>query len=49
MNRRGPHPNPPALDAADFTGVVFPEHAFPPPPCHADDHFAACRANWLLR
>ena len=46
MNRRGPHPNPPALDAADFTGVVFPEHAFPPPPCHADDHFAACRRGY---
>jgi len=37
---------PPPLDAADFTGPVFPEHAFPPIPSYADAYFAACRRGY---
>jgi hypothetical protein len=44
----GPRPSPPPLDAADFTGAVFPEQAFPPPACHAEDYFAACRRGYGL-
>ncbi len=36
----------PPLDAADFTSSVFPEHAFPPVPRHADAYFAACRRGY---
>jgi len=37
---------PPPLDAADFSGPVFPEHAFPPPADLAEDYFAACRRGY---
>ena len=43
------HPPPgrsPPLDAADFSGPLFPEHAFPPPPGRAEDYFAACRRGY---
>jgi hypothetical protein len=40
------HRTPPPLDAADFTGAVFPEHAFPPAPAHAEAYFAACRRGY---
>ncbi len=39
-------PTPPPLDAADFTGPVFPEYAFPPPAALADAYFAACRRGF---
>jgi hypothetical protein len=34
------------LDAADFSGPVFPEHAFPPLAEQAEDYFAACRRGY---
>lgn len=34
------------LDAADFQGVAFPEHAFPPEPSGAEAYFAACRRGY---
>jgi hypothetical protein len=37
---------PPPLDAVDFGGPVFPEHAFPPPAELAEDYFAACRRGY---
>lgn len=40
------HRESPPLDAADFTGAVFPEHAFPPAPAHAEAYFAACRRGY---
>jgi hypothetical protein len=40
------HRTPPPLDGADFTGAVFPEHAFPPAPAHAEAYFAACRRGY---
>ncbi len=36
----------PPLDAADFSGPVFPEHAFPPAAELAEDYFAACRRGY---
>ena len=45
MTNRTP---PPPLDAADFTGAVFPEHAFPPLPELAEDYFAACRRGYAI-
>ena len=39
-------PSPPPLDAADFGGPVFPEHAFPPPAERAEEYFAACRRGY---
>lgn len=44
MNRH--RSSPPPLDAADFTGPVFPEHAFPPAPAHAEAYYAACRRGY---
>jgi hypothetical protein len=38
--------HPPPLDAADFQGPVFPEHAFPPRADRAEDYFAACRRGY---
>ena len=40
------HRESPPLDAADFTGAVFPEHAFPPAPAHAEAYYAACRRGY---
>jgi hypothetical protein len=40
-------PTPP-LDAADFTGAVFPEHAFPPLADLADEYYAACRRGYAI-
>jgi hypothetical protein len=34
------------LAAADFQGVAFPEHAFPPEPSEAETYFAACRRGY---
>lgn len=42
------HCTPPSLDAADFTGGVFPEHAFPPLPESANDYYAACRRGYAI-
>jgi hypothetical protein len=36
----------PPLDAADFNGPLFPEHAFPPLPGRAEEYFAACRRGY---
>jgi hypothetical protein len=36
----------PPLDAADFSGPLFPEHAFPPLPARAEEYFAACRRGY---
>jgi hypothetical protein len=36
----------PPLDAADFSGAVFPEHAFPPASEWAEDYVAACRRGY---
>ena len=36
----------PPLDAADFTGALFPEHAFPPSHTHAEAYYAACRRGY---
>jgi hypothetical protein len=36
----------PPLDAADFSGPVFPEQAFPPGPERAEPYFAACRRGY---
>jgi hypothetical protein len=42
------HFAPPPLDAADFTGAVFPEHVFPPLLDTAEDYYAACRRGYAL-
>lgn len=47
MTCRRPPPAPP-LDAADFGGPVFPEHAFPPRGDQAEDYFAACRRGYAV-
>jgi hypothetical protein len=39
---------PPPLDSVDFTGAVFPEHAFPPRPELAEEYYAACRRGYSL-
>ena len=36
------------LDAADFSGPLFPEHAFPPRAEIAEDYFAACRRGYSM-
>ncbi len=36
----------PPLDAADFSGPLFPEHAFPPLPSRAEEYFTACRRGY---
>jgi len=41
-------PSPPSLDSADFTGPVFPEHAFPPLAVHAETYYAACRRGYAV-
>lgn len=41
-----PHRTSPPLDAADFTAAVFPEHAFPPAPAHAEAYYEACRRGY---
>jgi hypothetical protein len=38
----------PPLDAADFSGPLFPEHAFPPLPARAEEYFAACRRGYAV-
>jgi hypothetical protein len=46
MSRSRTRPELPPLDAADFSGSVFPEHAFPPAGDRAEEYFAACRRGY---